>query len=490
MTEANTRRRLVVIGAIVMALFAGLLTRLWFLQVTGGEQLAVAAQQNRDRMVDVPALRGTIYDSKGNWLARTVPVTTLTVDRQKLTDADRVLLEENLPTLPEFAGQVGGRHRQPDRRPADRAVPAGGHRQPTRVQDTVIKVAEHRELFPQVSVSRTSVRQYSDLGVAAANLIGYTGEINDDELKTYASEKYKTGDAIGKTGVERLVRVGAARHARRRQGAGRQPGPRGRPPITEKKPQAGHDVQLTVDGDVQKIALESLQQGIDGARTLVDPDTGNYYEPTGGAVVVLDARTGSVVAMASSPNYDPNAFITHTADAYLKDPNHPLLDRATSAYAPGSTFKMITSIAMLKTGLEPDGDELHLLRPRLLRLRQRPAPLQRGRRARTGHRRPAAGRSRCRATCTSTSVGNDFWVQYRNEGQAAGHTGDLAGDEIPTLAPGRATPSSTPRATSAWASRPASGSDEAPGRIPDLAFKPRLQQEPCADRFSRTWLPG
>ena len=85
MTEANSRRRLVVIGVIVIALFAGLLTRLWFLQVTGGEKLAVAAQQNRDRFVPVPAVRGTIFDAKGNVLAQTVPVTTLTVDRQQLS---------------------------------------------------------------------------------------------------------------------------------------------------------------------------------------------------------------------------------------------------------------------------------------------------------------------------------------------------------------------------------------------------------------------
>ena len=87
------------IGAIVVALFGGLLTRLWFLQVTGGETLAVAAQRNSSRYVQVPAVRGTIYDATGTVLAQTVPVTTLTVDRQKLTTADRATLETNLGKL-------------------------------------------------------------------------------------------------------------------------------------------------------------------------------------------------------------------------------------------------------------------------------------------------------------------------------------------------------------------------------------------------------
>ena len=96
MNEPNNHRRLVVIGVIVFALFGGLLTRSWFLQVTGGEKLAVAAQQNGNQLVQVPAVRGTIYDAQGKVLAQTVPVTTLTVDRQKLTTAERATLHKNL----------------------------------------------------------------------------------------------------------------------------------------------------------------------------------------------------------------------------------------------------------------------------------------------------------------------------------------------------------------------------------------------------------
>ena len=99
MTEPNSARRLAVVGVLVLALFAGLLTRLWFLQVTGGEKLAVAAQRQRDRFVTVPAVRGTIYDRNGIVLAQTMPVTSLVVDRQQLSTAERTTLEQNLGPL-------------------------------------------------------------------------------------------------------------------------------------------------------------------------------------------------------------------------------------------------------------------------------------------------------------------------------------------------------------------------------------------------------
>ena len=104
----------------------------------------------------------------------------------------------------------------------------------------------------------------------------------------------------------------------------------------------------------QQIAEESLQQGMDGARSLVDPDGGNYYEANAGAVVVLDARTGSVVAMASNPSFNPNDFISGNADQYFKDPdNPPLINRALNAYAPGSTFKRSRRSRCCRAGCSP-----------------------------------------------------------------------------------------------------------------------------------------
>jgi penicillin-binding protein 2 len=486
-TEANTRRRLVVIGALVLTLFAGLLTRLWFLQVTGGEQLAVQAQQNRDRVVDVPAERGTIYDAKGNWLARTVPVTTLTVDRQNLTDADRILLEENLPEkLPElFAGKsavdIGNLIDDTSVAPY---LPVAIATNPT--PETVQYVAEHRDLFPQVSVARTSVREYSDAGIAAANLIGYTGEINGDELKTYVNDNYKTGDDIGKTGIEQTYES-VLRGVPGRDKVLVDSRNRAVDTITEKKPQAGHDVQLTVDGDAQKIAMESLQQGIDGAKTLVNPDTGNYYQPTGGAVVVLDARTGSVVSMASAPNYNPNEFIAHHGDAYVTDPNHPLLDRATSSYAPGSTFKTFTSVAMLKSGLR-SADETYYDDGcfKFGGVNDQP---------RCNAGKNAYGTVDLRRALTVSSdvyfynVGNSFWTRYRDEGQAAGVPGDNAGDKVPASGHPVGDAIQNTAREFGFGAPTGLGPNEAPGRIPDLTFNQTINKGHCDDS-NCTWRRG
>ena len=99
MSEANPHRRLLIIGVLVLALFCGLLARLWFLQVAGGEKLAVAAQKQRDHFVSVQAMRGTIYDRNGTPLVQTVPVTTLMVDRQNLSAKERTTLETNMSAL-------------------------------------------------------------------------------------------------------------------------------------------------------------------------------------------------------------------------------------------------------------------------------------------------------------------------------------------------------------------------------------------------------
>jgi penicillin-binding protein 2 len=489
-TEASTRRRLVVIGAIVMALFAGLLTRLWFLQVSGGEALAVQAQQNRDHPVAVPALRGTIYDAKGNWLARTVPVTALTVDRQKLTASDRVLLMENLPTLPDFAGksvvEIG---KLIDDTSVSPYLPVAIATNPS--PDTVVYVAEHRELFPQVSVTHTSVREYSDAGIAAANLIGYTGEINDAEMEAHVGERYETGDTIGKTGVEQTfeseLRGVPGRDKVQVDNLGRAVDT-----ITVRKPHAGHDVQLTLDGDVQKIALESLQQGIDGSRRLVDPDTGNYYEPTGGAVMVLDARTGSVVAMASAPNFNPNDFIAGRGDAYIKDTvNKPMLDRATTAVPPGSTFKMITSVAMLKSGLEPDGKNFTLYDPGYFDFGNDQRLYNAG-----GAELGKVNLARALTVSSDVyfyKVGNDFWVQYRNEGQAAGRTGDLAGDELPDSQHPVGNAIQHTAREFGFGELTGIGFGESPdlsaGITPNHEYRAEVNKN-STDRFSRAWLRG
>jgi penicillin-binding protein 2 len=425
MSEPNSHRRLVVIGVIVLALFGGLLTRLWFLQVTGGEKLAVAAQQNRDRFVTVPAVRGTIYDRNGNVLAQTVPVTTLSVDRQQLTSAERATLEVSLGKLLGInAAAVDTLIDNPQYAPY-LPVPVAKDVSLT----TAVYVTEHRPEFPEISVTRTAERRYPN-NFQAADLIGYIGQINADELAAHRSDDYQQSDVIGKTGIEQMFESelrgtpGTDKVEVDNQG-------RAVNVVEVKKPEAGHDVRLTVDLPSQHIAEESLAQGMEGARTLVDPDTGNYYAANAGAVVVLDARTGSVVAMASNPSFDPNDFISGKSDQYFKDPNHPLINRALNPYAPGSTFKTFTSLAMLQSNLYPEGaNHVETDYPDgCFHFGNNETRCNAGKAQLGAVNLPSA------LTVSSDvyfyAVGNEFWNHYRDEGKAKGFTGDLSGDKVP-----------------------------------------------------------
>jgi penicillin-binding protein 2 len=182
---------------------------------------------------------------------------------------------------------------------------------------------------------------------------------------------------------------------------------------------------------VQQVAETSLAQGMVGARSLVDPDSGSHYAANAGAVVVLNARDGSVVAQASNPSFDPNDFVKGDADKYFNDPNHPLINRALNAYAPGSTFKTFTALAMLQSGLYPEGaDHVNDENP--------PGCFTFGNdEVRCNAGRNVLGSRSLRSALTVSSdvyfysVGNEFWNRYRDEGQAAGFAGDLAGDKLP-----------------------------------------------------------
>ena len=242
MTEANSRRRLVVIGVIVMALFGGLLTRLWFLQVTGGEKLAVAAQQNRDRFVKVPAVRGTIYDAKGNVLAQTIPVTTLTVNRQQLIERP-----SGRPSRQNLGSLLGIDAATVDQRIDNQQYASY---LPVPVAEnidlpTAVYVTEHRDLFPEVAVTRTAERFYPN-NFQAADMLGYVGQINGKELAAHKGDGYQASDIIGKYGLEQMFESelrgtpGLDKVEVDNQG-------RAVNVVEVKKPVAGHDVRLTVD---------------------------------------------------------------------------------------------------------------------------------------------------------------------------------------------------------------------------------------------------
>ena len=466
----DTRARLAIIGVVIVALFAGLLTRLWFLQVAGGETLAVAAQKQRDRTVPVPALRGAILDAKGRVLAETVLQTSLVVDRQRLTPDSREKLVAALSYF--LAIPPEDVEKRIDNKQYDPFEPVPVEMELT--QEQYVFFAEHADVFPHASLESTPVRVYPN-GPVGAHVLGYIGRVNDDELAARPGQGYANDDVIGKDGIELTYEI----ELRGRPGVDKvEVDNRGQVTgvVTAKEPTPGHDVQLSLDLDVQAVAEESLQQGIDGAGGVVSPDTGNYYGPKGGAVVVLDGRSGQVVAMTSAPSFDPNDFIGGDSDHYFDDPASPLIDRALSPYAPGSTFKPFTSIAMLRHQIRSadetfndegcfefgnEGDE------------------------RCNARKAAYGIVDLPRALTVSSdvyyynVGNEFWNVYtRTEG----------GDDAPSHPTGYGI-QETARTFGFDAATGIELPGDQPGRIPDLAFN-RALNENSTDPISRTWRRG
>ena len=345
-----------VLGVVVISLFAAMLARLWYLQVLAAPDLRVEAQKNSVRVLVTEAVRGRILDRNGKVLVDNRVVEAVTISRDEANRNPGVLARLSVVlAVPE----AELRRRVDDDRyspfkpaPIAEDVP----------EEKLIYIREHQDDFPGVEVVPRTRRNYPS-GPLAAHLLGYVGEINDRELATRKDAGYKAGDTIGKSGVE----------------ASYESDLRGQPRIekleVDSKGQAlrvlgvqpavpGHDVQLTVDLDVQRLAEESLAKGLERARTAYDRNTAKHFLAPGGAVVVLDPRDGSVVAMASYPTFDPREFVDGISESrfrQLQDPAgyYPLNDRAIQGlYAPGSTFKLVTGLAALQKGLISARDTL------------------------------------------------------------------------------------------------------------------------------------
>jgi penicillin-binding protein 2 len=213
-------------------------------------------------------------------------------------------------------------------------------------------VDSHRDFFPELLVVQAESRLYPQNGMLA-HVIGYTGEISQDELDDPQFAKYEPGQVIGKFGIERqyndwLTGVDGQRQVVvDNRGTVRQV-------LATKPATPGKDLQLTIDLDLQAVAELAMDTGL--------KDVG--VEHKNGAVVALDPNTGEVLAMVSRPTFDPNRFAGHIRAKDWKEinsnPDHPLLNRAIQdAQAPGSTFKPIMAIAGLETGTIDDTFTVH-----------------------------------------------------------------------------------------------------------------------------------
>jgi penicillin-binding protein 2 len=358
-----------VLVGLVVFMFAALTTRLWFLQVLASEDFTKQADQNQLRLVRTAPQRGQILDRKGRVLVANRSSTIVVVDRSNpdFQDNDDAVLFRlskllDLP-VPDLVDRLGSRKFYPYQPvPVAEDVP----------KEAVFYIEEHPDDFPGVSYELGAVRDYPG-GTLAAHLLGYVGEVSENELDQPEFEAYEPGDVVGKAGVEaqyervlhgrpgiRAIQVNAqGRVLDANFSEGTSP------------PASGNNLVLSVDLDIQKLAEKSLVKGINLARRTVDGTSGKYLQATGGSIVVMDPKTGRVLALASNPTYDPALFtggLTYREALSLDlcfpkrpcpEPSHnnPLLDRTVlAAYPPGSTFKPFVAAAAIRDGFaNPNG---------------------------------------------------------------------------------------------------------------------------------------
>ncbi len=358
MTETNDRGKLILFRALIVLVFVILTARLWRMQIVQGQQYAALAERNRFRLVSIPPLRGVISDRWGVVLARNTAAYAVTITPADLPDDEaerrRVLIRlSELLGIPAFPEE--GARTLPDRlaRPIKPTNISDMLRegiynpfQPIYIKrnvarDIAFTIEEEHLDLPGVQVVADPIREYPT-GATTAHIIGYTGSIPAEEAASYEAKGYNIfSDQIGLAGVEAVAEEYLHGEAGRKHIevdiAGRE-----LRTVSEGQPAIpGDKVVLALDADLQRFTEDALR------RTLAD------WGIQQGAVVVLHAQTGEVLAMVSLPNYDNNLFArgidAKTYQTLLDDPNRPLVNHAISAaQPPGSTFKVITAAGALQ----------------------------------------------------------------------------------------------------------------------------------------------
>ncbi|MCI8618169.1 MAG: penicillin-binding protein 2 [Clostridia bacterium] len=216
-------------------------------------------------------------------------------------------------------------------------------------REAVAELSENSDEFPGISISVQPVREYKE-GTLASHILGYASKINDTEYKEN-KDKYDQNDIIGKTGIEYIFE----KYLRGQKGI-KQIDMAVDGTITAesiaKEAIAGSDVILTLDSNLQKIVEQELKSNIEKIKS---GGFGKIYDAKGGSCVVMNVKTGEVLAMASYPDYNPQSFADGIGiaewNSYRDNELHPLINRCIeSPYEPGSIFKMVTAIAGLESG--------------------------------------------------------------------------------------------------------------------------------------------
>jgi penicillin-binding protein 2 len=324
--------RLAVVSYVIVGMIGVLLIGFWKLQVIDSDKYQQWAERNRVRSIPVIAPRGRMLDRDGRVLVDNYPSFSVLLLRD-----DPVLVGKSLPAIAEGLGiPLGDLTDQLD---TARNLPKF---QPIVIKPEATKgdvafIESHRSDIPLLEMLMVHRRRYLPSGFMA-HASGYVGEVSEQQIEA-SNGKLRPGDFAGKTGLEREYNEQLEGTDGMRRVIVNSVGKEvDRLPTQEAIP--GKQIQLTIDYDLQQVAEQSL-----GTRP--------------GAVVVLDPRTGEVLAMVSRPTPDPNDFAIRISNDNWKqlneDPLRPLLNRTIQAQlAPGSVFKIVTATAMLEDRNPPE----------------------------------------------------------------------------------------------------------------------------------------
>ena len=335
--RARWSRRLIAAASVAVLIIGGLAIKLAYLQVTDGATLAGMARDNTLHRIVVEADRGIIYDRHGAPLVTNSPIWNLEVVRAGLPIEARARTAE----LAELARLTG----EPEEKLAATLVAADPYASvrigPDLTQAQQLAINERLPVLDGVSMVQRAVRTYVD-PMVFGHVVGYVGPLNEADLKRLRPLGYQPGEVVGKVGIE----AGLETVLRGQNGwADVEVDARGQivRTVGQQPPVPGHSVYLSLDSDLQRATAQALAAGLVRDRK------------TAGASVVVDPRTGEVLALVSLPGYDTNLFTHGISKAdfsrLLNDSDRPLLNRAIAGqYAPGSTFKMVTATAGLQEG--------------------------------------------------------------------------------------------------------------------------------------------
>lgn len=357
----RSRLSLLVVQILIVSLLAALLGRLFYLQIAAGPKYRDAALSIQSRDVVTPANRGLIVDSSGVPLALNKVGLAITIDRieiDKQPDKGVAVMQRLAKLLKLNYMDVYTNTRLCGELPVGKRAGCwtGSRYQPIPITkeadpDIALQIVERPDQFPGVDAQPISIRSYPGLvNVNAAHVLGYVGPLTEDDLTKDTGKQYFRSESIGKAGLEiqydsYLRGIPGIRTliVDRKEAITRE--------SQNTKPIAGDHLVTSIDIRLQAAAEQALADAVQRGRA-------NGYTSDSGAAVVMDIRTGRILALASYPTYDPNAFekgltVEQASDLFSEKKAVPALNRALQGlFAPASTFKSVSVVAAAAAGYD------------------------------------------------------------------------------------------------------------------------------------------